>query len=468
MKRFTCDHLFTGRRWLEHASLEVDGSGRVASLATSPGLESTDSGEHLPGVVVPGIPNLHSHAHQRAMAGLAERSGAAGRDSFWSWREEMYRLLATLGPDELEAIAAQLYLEMLEAGYTSVGEFQYLHHGPTGEPYARPAEMTLRCLAAAREVGIGFTALPVFYAHGGFGGQAPEPGQRRFVCDLELYARLLEDLGNALRPGTGERHEGLGIAPHSLRATTAEELHGLLALAGDDMPVHIHVAEQVKEVDDCLAWSGHRPVHWLLDHAPVDSRWCLIHATHLDDAEVERLAGTEAVVGLCPITEANLGDGTFRAGDFLSAGGRFGIGSDSHIRIDPAEEMRWLEYGQRLRDLGRNVLAGSPGRSTGRRILERVLEGGARACALDALPSTASGLEPGARADFLVLDPDSPQLACRRGDELLDSWIFAGSGSPVRDVYVGGRRVVADGRHPRREPVLRRFRATLERVRART
>ncbi|MEM1207231.1 MAG: formimidoylglutamate deiminase [Acidobacteriota bacterium] len=453
MPRFRCAHLFTGHRWLEDAILEVDDDGTVAAVGPR-----GQAAEAQPlGVVVPGVPNLHSHAHQRAMAGLAERTGPRGRGSFWTWRELMYRHLEAMTPDDLEAIAAQLYVEMLEAGFTAVGEFQYLHHGPGGQPYEDPAEMTLRCLAAARAVGMGFTALPVLYAHGGFGGRPAGEGQRRFLCDLDLFHRIVDRLRTEIRPGA----EGIGVAPHSLRAVTGEHLSRLLEDIDSDLPIHLHIAEQVREVEDCLAWSGTRPLRWLLDHVGVDRRWCLIHATHLDDGELADLATSGAVAGLCPVTEANLGDGLFRAAEFTAAGGGFGIGSDSHISVSPVEELRWLEYGQRLTSLGRNVLAGGPGRSTGRRLLAAALEGGAQACG-----RPIGTLEVGRRGDWLVLDDLHPLLACRRGDELLDSWIFSGNAPCVREVWVGGRRVVADGRHRDRGPVAARFLETLRRLRA--
>ncbi|MEO1366173.1 MAG: formimidoylglutamate deiminase, partial [Acidobacteriota bacterium] len=344
LHHYHCEHLFTGDAWLGAARIAVDDAGLIQAIED--GVERRGGDIRL-GAVVPGVPNLHSHAHQRAMAGLAERSGP-GLDSFWTWRTLMYRHLHAMTPEDLEAIAAQLYLEMLEAGFTAVGEFQYLHHQGDGTPYAEVAEMTLRCLAAARDVGIGFAALPVFYRNGGFGGRPAGADQRRFLCDVETFVRLVESLEAHLRPGPAGL-ETLGLAPHSLRAVGADDLRRLVELE-PALPLHLHIAEQEKEVDDCLDWCGDRPVRWLADHFDVDGRWCLIHATHLDDGEVAAIAESGAVVGLCPVTEANLGDGLFRARDFLEAGGRFGVGSDSHISISPVEELRWLEYGQRLLD----------------------------------------------------------------------------------------------------------------------
>ncbi len=458
--------LFDGHQWLQNVRIEWDATGTLTAVTPA---SDPDGCRTIEGCIVPGIPNLHSHAHQRAMAGLAESQGGRGReekDSFWSWRTRMYGHLETMTPDDLEASAAQLYVEMVEAGYTAVGEFQYLHHQGDGTPYADPAEMTLRCLAAAREVGIGFTALPVFYAHGGFGGEAPTPGQRRFLHTVDAFLRLVERLEAEISAAEGS----VGIAPHSLRAVAPEELVALVAAFHGRGPIHLHIAEQLKEVDGCLAWCSQRPVEWLLEHFEVDESWCLIHCTHLLDGEVRALAATGAVAGLCPTTEANLGDGIFRAADFLSAGGRIGIGSDSHISISPVEELRWLEYGQRLTTHQRNVLSRKDGTdtepahsSTGRRLLEAVLAGGAQACGRN-----LGALQPGARADFVVLDTDHPLLAERQGDEILDSWIFSGNRNLVQEVWIGGQPIVQAGRHPRRDVIAARFRTTQQRLRRRT
>jgi formimidoylglutamate deiminase len=348
--------------WFEQALL-ADGWARDVRFTISDGMISrvdTDvarqSGEVAHGPCLPGLPNLHSHAFQRAMAGLTETRGPTG-DSFWTWRELMYRFVDRLGPDEVQAIAALAYMEMLETGSTRVGEFHYLHHDKDGGAYADPAEMAARIAAAAEETGIGLTLLPVFYAHAGFGGVAPGEGQRRFIHDVDSYGRLIEASRAAV---SGLPDAVVGVAPHSLRAVTGEELTAIIPLAGAN-PIHIHIAEQTQEVDDCLAATGARPVRWLMNNAPVDKRWCLVHATHLNAMETERLAKSGAVAGLCPITEANLGDGVFPAHDYLAAGGAFGIGSDSNVLIDAAEELRTLEYAQRLTRRARNVLAKAPG-----------------------------------------------------------------------------------------------------------
>ena len=398
--------------------------------------------QRLGGVVVPGMANLHSHAFQRAMAGLAEQRGESA-DSFWTWRQTMYGFLDRLTPDDVEAIGALVCSEMLEAGFTTLGEFHYLHHDPAGQPYDDPAEMAGRIVAAAAATGIGLTLLPVFYAHGGFSGLPPAPGQRRFINDIDSFARLMESAGRHLACYPGAR---IGVAPHSLRAATVEEIDQILPLAGGG-PVHIHVAEQTAEVEDCLAWSGRRPVEYLLDSLPVDGRWCTIHATHMTTAETEALARSGAVAGLCPETEANLGDGIFNAPHFMAAGGRFGIGSDSHIHIGLAEELRLLEYGQRLTSRSRNVLC-ARGAGTGDTLFRAAVSGGAQA-----LGQPVDGLKAGQRADFVVLDEAHPSLAGRPVERMIDSWIFAGDKSCVRDVHVAGRRVVADGRHIARDSI---------------
>lgn len=393
-------------------------------------------------VLVPAMGNVHSHAFQRAMSGLTELRGPAD-DSFWSWRNVMYRFALKMTPEQVEAVAAELYMEMLEAGFCRVGEFHYLHHDQDGNPYANIAELAERVAAASADTGIGLTLLPVFYAHSGFGGAAPIDGQRRFVNSLESFSRLMEAC-RKMQPGLAGMQ--LGIAPHSLRAVTAEELTAVLPLAAGG-PVHIHVAEQTKEVEDCIAWSGARPVEWLLSNAPVDERWCLIHATHMTKKETADMAASRAVAGLCPITEANLGDGTFAASDFLSSGGHFGIGSDSNVLISLPGELRQLEYSQRLSHRARNVIA-APNGSTGRRLFEAAVAGAGVALA------SRTGLAVGAPADIVALDGSgAPYLA---GDQLIDNWIFGGDVA-VDTVWARGRRQVVGGRHVARGAIRKRF-----------
>ncbi len=384
---------------------------------------------------MPGLPNLHSHAFQRAMAGLTERRGSDS-DSFWTWREQMYRFVERLTPDDLEAIAAYAYMEMLEAGFTWVAEFHYLHHQPDGRPYDNIAEMSERIVAAATEAGIGLTLLPVLYRQAGFGGKPPSPAQRRFLNDRDSYARLLQ----TKVPGGR-----IGIAPHSLRAVTLDDLKWA-AETWRGQPAHIHVSEQTREVEDCLAAHGRRPVDLLMDTVEVDAHWCLVHATHADAGERARIANAGAVVGLCPITEANLGDGLFDVPDFLAQDGRFGVGSDSNVRISAADELRTLEYGQRLIHRRRNVL-GDPARSTGRRLLDLALAGGRQAV--------------GATDDDAVVVLDAGN---HHGDAIVDHWLFAADNTAVRSVQRNGVPLVEDGRHRDRERIASRYRDAISRL----
>ncbi|WP_349570449.1 formimidoylglutamate deiminase [Azotobacter salinestris] len=430
--------------WARNVRLQIDGAGRIERIEADAGAAGA---ERLHGPVLPGMPNLHSHAFQRAMAGLAEVAGGF-EDSFWSWREQMYRLVARLVPEQLETIARQLYIELLKAGYSSVAEFHYLHHDLQGRPYTDRTELSLRIARAAREAGIGLTLVPVLYSHSGFGGQPPGAAQRRFILDADGYLDLLERLRPALR--RSGQHLALGF--HSLRAVTPEQIARVLKDSPIDGPIHLHVAEQQKEVDDCLTWSGRRPLQWLFEHCPVDQRWCLVHATQAQPGELAHLAASGAVAGLCPTTEANLGDGLFPAGDYLAHGGRFGIGSDSQVSVSVVEELRWLEYGQRLRDRRRNRLARPGQPAVGAVLYQAALGGGAQA-----LGQPVGALEAGRRADLLVLDGDDPYLASAEGDLLLNRWLFAGSDRQVRDLMVAGRWVVREGHHADEERTARAF-----------
>lgn len=409
-------------------------------------------GDETHQIALPGLANVHSHAFQRGMAGHAEHRGGNRDDNFWSWREVMYRFLDRLTPDDMEAIAAMAYIEMLETGYTHVGEFHYLHNDSDGRTYADPAEMAARIAAAAQETGIGLTLLPVFYAHSNFGGLAPNHGQRRFINDLDSFARLLDCCRTMLADG-----DQIGVAPHSLRAVTGEELAALVAMQPCG-PIHIHAAEQEKEVRESLSFSGKRPVEWLLDHAGLDERWCLIHATHLTDVETDSLAASGAVAGLCPITEANLGDGIFPALRFLEAGGRIGIGTDSNILIDPAQELRALEYSQRLAHKARNVLASDAHPSVARRLFQSTLAGGAQAMGI------APGLAVGHAADFVTLDAAHPALHGRKGDQLLDNWIFATRNTCIDTVWKRGKKLVSGGQHRANARVTERYLKVVDRI----
>lgn len=412
------------------------------------------AGDERHAIALPGLASLHSHAFQRGMAGLAELRGDF-TDTFWTWRETMYRFALAMTPDDVAAVATLLYVEMLEQGFTRVGEFHYLHHDRDGARYADPAEMAARIAQAAEASGIALTLLPSFYAHGSFGGSAPHAGQRRFACSVDQFAELMAASRKAINALPGAN---IGIAPHSLRAVTPDELAALIPLANGG-PVHIHAAEQVKEVEDCLAWSNRRPVQWLLEHAPIDRRWCLIHATHTTSEEVAAFVTTGAVAGLCPITEASLGDGVFPAREFLAAGGVFGVGTDSNVLVGAADELRQLEYGQRLKHRERNVLSAGAGRSTGRALFDHALAGGAQALAQERV-----GLVPGARADIVTFDAAHPSLAGRAHDALIDGWIFASGGGAIDCVWAGGAKVVEGGRHRLRKAARERFNAAVRRL----
>ena len=408
--------------------------------------------------IVPGIANLHSHAFQRAMAGLAERQTDA-TDSFWTWRETMYRMVARFDPDLLHAVAGQLYVEMLEAGYTTVCEFHYLHHAPDGSPYADPATMSRSLIQAARDAGIRMTLLPVLYMTGGFEGRPLGERQRRFGHEVDAYLRLLDSLrveqGDTLR---------IGCALHSLRAVPQDAMQAVLAALPADTRVHIHIAEQIGEVQDCLAIRGARPVEWLLANADADARWTLVHATHLTDAEVSGIASSGATVAICPTTEANLGDGLFPLRAYLDAGGAWGIGSDSQISVSPVEELRWLEYGQRLATRHRNIAVRSdPGDDASASVGETLLRG-TLASAEQATGHAIGRLGPDARADWIVLDTDAPQFAGMQAADAVDRWIFSGNRNLVRDVVVGGVRVVSEGRHRDRAGVATRYRSAITRL----
>ena len=433
---------FTTDGWKRNVRLTLAG-GRIASIESEAAPQARDERHRA---LLPAMPNVHSHAFQRAMAGLTEIRGPTS-DSFWSWRTVMYRFALSMTPDHVEAVATQLYMEMLEAGFSRVGEFHYLHHDTDGGTYANIAEMAERVGAASAEAGIGLVLLPVFYAHSGFGGAAPVEDQRRFINSIDSFARLMEGCRSVVSRLPGAK---LGVAPHSLRAVTEVELAEVRAMV-EDGPIHIHIAEQIKEVDDCIAWSGLRPVEWLLQNAPVDERWCLIHATHMTAAEAREMARHGAIAGLCPITEANLGDGVFSAPEFLRDDGRFGIGSDCNVRISVPEELRTFEYSQRLLRRARNVVA-DKGKSTGRKLFEEALKGGN--AALDG----SSGIGIHHAADLVTLDTsDVPYLS---EDALLDHWIFA-AGVAVDSVWVAGRKQVTGGRHLRRDMITKRFRTAM-------
>jgi formimidoylglutamate deiminase len=445
-------HALLPEGWARDVGIEVDDGGFIVAVAA--GADAADA-ERIDGWLVPGMPNLHSHAFQRAMAGLAEVR-THPEDSFWTWRELMYRFAARITPEQLHDVAAWLYVEMLKAGFTSVAEFHYLHHDAAGRAFDDAAEMSHRIVDAARSAGIALTHLPVLYQYAGFGAKPARPGQERFLLSPERHVRLVEALQRSYGDAADVR---VGAAFHSLRAVDpAAIVPSTAALRALDatLPIHIHVAEQRREVEECIAWSGQRPVQWLLEHVHPDAHWCLVHATHLDAREIAGIATSGAVAGLCPTTEANLGDGLFPADAYLGGPqpGRFGIGTDSHVQVSVASELRLLEYGQRL-SLGRRaVLASHAHASPGARIFTDATSGGARALGIE-----AGRIAPGTRADLVVLDADHPALSPMSPEHVLDAWIFAGDSSCVRDVMVGGAWRIRDRRHAHEEELARRYRA---------
>lgn len=435
----------TAQGWQRDVAVTLDADGRVADVAAgvphAAGQDRTD-------ILLPASANVHSHAFQRAMAGMTESRGPDGRDSFWTWRRLMFRFLDRLTPDHVEAIAALVQMEMLESGYATNVEFHYLHHRPGGVPYDNIAEMSTRIAAAAEQTGIGLTLLPVHYRFGGCDGRPLGPGQIRFGTDPDSFARLHEGAGAALKGLPKDTH--LGVAPHSLRAVAPGDLPAIAALAGDG-PVHMHLAEQVAEVEEVQSAWGARPVEWLLQNAQVDGRWCLIHCTQMQPHETVGLARSGAVAGLCPITESNLGDGIFDGVRWFDEDGRIAIGSDSNIRIALAEELRTLEYSQRLRDRSRAALA-SETQSTGRRLFDAAVTGGAQAAGRG-----QGGIAPGNWGDLVALDGDAIDLAGREGDAILDAYVFAGDDRMVSSVWSAGRAVVREGRHIRHDEIRTRY-----------
>jgi formimidoylglutamate deiminase len=437
--------------WARNVALDIDPDGMIERVTAG---ASSEGRYAVAGPVVPAMPNVHSHAFQRAIAGRTGRKSPTQDDSFWTWRHAMYAFLDRVDADSFEAIAAQAYVEMTKAGYTAVGEFHYVHHDAAGKPYADPAELAWRIVSAAQTAGLGLTLLPVFYAHAGFGGTAATAGQRRFVHTPYTFSHLVDRLRERETGG----HYVLGIAPHSLRAVTPEELGQVVRLAAPGAPIHIHAAEQTREVDDCFAWSRMRPVEWLLTQASVDARWCIVHATHMTEREIAALAASGAVAGLAPTTEADLGDGTFPGLAYLTAGGRFGVGSDSNTCISPFAELRQLEWSQRIRARRRNVLPAEEGLAIGSALWGRAARGGAQA-----LAQPMGAIVAGRRADLVVLDPDDVALAEQAPEDVLDAAIFGPARAPVRDVMAGGRWIVQAGRHAHEEAIFARYRDTMMR-----
>ncbi|MGQ7846106.1 formimidoylglutamate deiminase [Granulosicoccus sp. 3-233] len=448
--------------WAENVSVSIDDQGRIAAVHTA----TTESDDPAPisnsrdtshtANLLPAVANLHSHAFQRAMAGLTEKRGPNPNDTFWTWRELMFRFLDRLTPDDVEAIAAFVQMEMLEAGYACNVEFHYLHHQPGGHEYTDMAELASRVAAASASSGMGLTLLPVHYQYGGCDQRTLGPGQCRFGTDLAAYERLWTASREAISQLPADTR--IGVAPHSLRAVGQDSLAPLLQIA-PDAPFHMHLAEQIAEVDEVQQAWGARPVEWLMDNAAVNERWCLIHCTQMLPHETAALAQSGAVAGLCPITESSLGDGIFDGVSYLSQNGRIGIGSDSNIRISLSEELRTLDYSQRLRDHSRAALA-TVEKSTARRLYDEVLSGGAQAAGRQ-----AGRIEVGQWADLMALDSQHPDLEGLVGDVLLDTFVFAGDDRMVTDVWSAGRHQVSDGQHIAREAIVRRYREVMQKLR---
>jgi formimidoylglutamate deiminase len=417
-------------QWLDAVRIGVGADGLITSIDA----HSPPAGERSALVALPAMVNVHSHAFQRGFAGLSEYR-TAERDSFWTWRKLMFDFVGRLSPDDVHVIARQLYLEMLAGGYAWVGEFHYLHNDLDGKPYSSPAAMAEPLVRAAKETGIGLCLLPVLYQRGGFSNEPLHSGQIRFYQSLEQFASLVD----ACRSLTDRPSLVNGLAIHSLRAVGIEEARAAMSLVQPGRPVHIHVAEQTAEVDDCLRVTGRRPVETLFDQFPVGPDWCLIHATHLNRSERDRIAASGAVVGLCPTTEASLGDGIFPAREFLNSGGRFALGGDSHCCTSFREELRTLETVQRLRYRQRAIL-GTETASTGRRLFELAASGGGQS-----LGVPTGRIAIGQRADWMLIDPDHPAIAGATRDRLLDRLIFVSTtgpqASPIRELFIGGHPI---------------------------
>lgn len=449
MQEIFAKRALTPMGWEQDTTLHLEG-GRIKTI--TPGSTPCAGAVHVD-TLLPALSNLHSHSFQRAMAGMAEFR-APGRDSFWTWRQLMYRFLDHLTPRQIEAIAALVFMEMQEAGFAAVGEFHYVHNQPGGAQYDVVTELSDRIFVAAQATGIGLTHLPVLYSYGGAGCQPMDAGQQRFFNSPDSFGDLVAKLRKTVSRDM-PADTVVGIAPHSLRATSPEDLKATLIFAGNH-PIHIHIAEQPKEVADISAWLGARPVEWLLANAPVSNQWCLIHATHMTGNETMALAKSGAIAGLCPITEANLGDGPFNGLEFLQHGGSFGVGSDSNIRISLAEELRSLEYSQRLRDLRRNVFTPENG-SVGTFIYTGAAKGGAQAIGRD-----AGCISLGKLADLVAIDSTAPALCALAENQILDGLVFAANDDVVTDVWSAGRHQVQDGQHINREAIISAYRHAMQ------
>ncbi len=444
-------HALLPQGWVDNVRLHWNEAGDLTQIETGVEAQAYEKQECY---VIPGMTNLHSHAFQRAMAGMTEIAGE-GPDSFWTWRDLMYRFALAITPEQIQAIAAQLYSECLRYGYTSVCEFHYLHRAPDGQFYQQRAEMAARVIAAAEHCGMGISMLPVLYSFADFKDQALREDQRRFRTNVDDILGLIGDL-EALRSAQVE----VGVAPHSLRAANPQQIQEVVKALPKDRPIHIHIAEQMREVEASLAATGQRPVELLLNTQDVDARWCLVHATHLTSSEVRGIAQRGAVAGICTTTEGNLGDGFFELPEFIEMGGVFGIGSDSHVSQSAVEEVRWLEYGQRLRLQKRNVASVAGRRRVADFLWRECLKGGAQASG-----RRVGQLSSGYRADLIVLDADHSNLHGLANEQVLSSFVFSGNDNLVRDVYVGGSMRVQNQRHLHQEQIQNDFRACMQALR---
>jgi formimidoylglutamate deiminase len=417
--------------WTENVRFRID-AGRIEGIDTE---VASSAGDFVAGCVIPGLCNAHSHAFQRALAGHTEQRSPAGHDSFWTWRERMYALAGKMNAALLKAIATQAYDEMLASGYTSVAEFHYLHRDPGMD--SGDDAMFSAIQHAAQVSGIRMTYVPVLYERAGFASDGVDDRQKSFAHTFDEFEQHYERVSSQ-----ASEVVNVAIGAHSLRAVGEDSLRKISAIASrDNVPLHLHIAEQQREVDECMSATGRRPVRWLLENFDVDRHWCLVHATHLDAEEVDALARSGAVVCLCPSTEANLGDGIFPLHAFLSAGGNIAIGSDSHISINPFEELRWLEYGQRLATQSRNITSLRESH-VGREIFARALQGGARISTQQAAELTV-----GAFADLVVLNDEDPMLVGHASESLLDALVFSGYRLPIERVMVHGEWRVIGAEH---------------------
>jgi formimidoylglutamate deiminase len=459
MKKYYAKNILLADGWATDKTISIEG-GIIAAITNG---KESNTREFL-GTIIPGMVNCHSHAFQREFAGFSEQ-GSEGKDSFWTWRKIMYKFLAQLSHDDAQVIALQLYIEMLKMGYTRVAEFHYLHHDIDGNKYSGAhsnnnlATMAHAIFKAAQSSGIGLTLLPVLYQYAGFGQQTPNEGQKRFINSTVQFNELVSECFALTKeyPNTN-----IGIAPHSLRAVDKKSIKEAVKHVrslDNKAPIHIHIAEQQQEVADCLQHYTKRPVQWLLDNIKLDEHWCLIHATHINEQEQQGIVASKAIAGICPTTEANLGDGIFPTTEFLALNGTFAIGSDSHISVNPIEELRWLEYAQRLAKQQRAILASPEMASVGQNLWQRAATGGAQST-----NSNTGELAVGKQADLLVLDEKQTSLFANKNEHLLDSVIFASQKNTVKDVMVNGCWVVQNGKHAEEQNSVDSFSTLLERL----